>query len=137
MTQEERRHLRDHLAEREQILQGGIVDAQFGMIIMNELSPDQIQVLQSNPARRAALPEVLLVRRELLNESDGEEPELPLLQLDRAGRSAFIDAIDSVRMSPRGEVSAELDAAGGRLELHLTRAPRGNEQRSSPLSSST
>ena len=127
VTQEERRHLRDHLAEREQILQGGIVDAQFGMIIMNEVSPDQIQVLQSNRLAARLLPEVPFVRRELLNESDGEEPELPLLQLDTAGHSAFIDAIDSVRMSPRGEVSAELDAAGGRhLELHLTRAPRGN-----------
>ncbi|NKX92065.1 hypothetical protein HF995_02045 [Sanguibacter hominis ATCC BAA-789] len=127
VTQEERRHLRDHLAEREQILQGGIVDAQFGLIIMNEISPDQIQVLQSNRLAARLLPEVPFVRRDLLHEADGEEPELPLLPLDAAGGSAFIDAIDSVRMSPRGEVYAELAAAGGRhLELHLTRAPRGN-----------
>lgn len=126
VLQEERRHLRDRLVEREQMLHGGIVDAQFGMIIMNELAPDVVQVVQSNRlAARLLAPDVPFVPRDVVADEDGGA-ELPLLPV-RPERSALLRAIEAVRSSPRGEIYDELDGAGGKhVELHLTRVPRGD-----------
>ena len=124
-TQEERRQLRERLAERDQMLHGGIVDAQFGMVIMNEVGPDVIQVVQSN-RRAARLLGLPFVERDAADDDEGAD--LPLLPVDRDQEpSALLRAIDTVRASPRGEIYDEFDVVGGRhVELHLTRVPRGN-----------
>lgn len=128
-AQEERRNLRDRLAEREQMLQGGIVDAQFGLVIMNEVRPGVVQIVQSNRrAARLLAPEVPFVPRTPdVDELDDDQLPLLVVASDVSARTPFANAIDAVRTAPRGEVYDEFDVEGGRhVELHLTRVTRGN-----------
>ena len=118
----EQRHLAVQVTEREQLLRGGILDAQVGLVIMHEDGAGATWIVQSNPKAVELLgPTVPLVQSEPDDEGvplkiDGERPA-----------TAFLEAIERTREALGGEWSSEFSTGGedGRqVQLNVTRVPR-------------
>ena len=121
----EQAYLADRLAEREQLLRGGILDAQIGLVIMRETSDNTVQVVQSNMRAVALLaPSIPLIGPDDDLDAEGER----VIQLATDGTpNPFVTAILSARSAPNGEWYDEFTVGDNNLrqvELFITRVPQ-------------
>ncbi|GHG45163.1 two-component sensor histidine kinase [Flavimobilis marinus] len=121
---DERQVIAARLAEREQVLRGGLIDAQIGLVIMHEVSPTEIRVVEANV--RAA--ELLAGEVPAISDDPSAEvldEDLPLLEIPDPP-TPFVAALVAARLSPLGEWYDEFETPDQRqVELFLTRVPRG------------
>lgn len=121
---DERQAIAARLAEREQVLRGGLIEAQIGLVIMHDVSSREIRIVEANA--RAA--ELLAGEVPITTDDPSVEvldEDLPRLEVSLPP-SPFVAALSAARLSPLGEWYDQFETRDGRqVELFLTRVVRG------------
>lgn len=122
VARDERVAMAIRLAKRDQVLRGGLIDAQVGFVVLEEVGPQDLRVVEANVRAAEMLAgEVNVTRDEAQDVSD--ENTRRALVLDE--ESPFVRAVLATLASPVGEWFDEIDIAGFRRgEVFLTRVER-------------
>lgn len=119
LARDERLAMTQRLAKRDQVLRGGLIDAQVGLVVLAQLGPRDLRVVEANVRAAEMLAgEVDVTTDDAVDEAD-ESLRAPLV-LDED--SPFVRAVLATLVSPLGEWFDEIDVAGfRRAEVFLTR----------------
>lgn len=112
------------LAKRDQVLRGGLIDAQVGFVVLEHVGPRDLRVVEANVRAAEMLAgEVVVTTDDAVDATD--EAERRPLELDES--SPFVRAVLATLDSPLGEWFDEIDVAGfRRAEVFLTRVERSS-----------
>lgn len=119
LARDERVAMTQRLAKRDQVVRGGLIDAQVGLVVLAHAGPRDLRVVEANVRAAEMLAgEVVVTSDDALDETD--EAHRERLVLDEG--SPFVRAVLATLDSPLGEWFDEIDVAGfRRAEVFLTR----------------
>lgn len=124
LARDERVAVTMRLAKRDQVLRGGLIDAQVGFVVLEHVGPRDLRVVEANVRAAEMLAgEVVVTTDDAVDATD--EAERRPLELDES--SPFVRAVLATLDSPLGEWFDEIDVAGfRRAEVFLTRVERSS-----------
>lgn len=124
VARDERVAVTMRLAKRDQVLRGGLIDAQVGLVVLEQVGPRDLRVVEANVRAAEMLAgEVVVTTDDAVDATD--EAERRPLELDES--SPFARAVLATLDSPLGEWFDEIDVAGfRRAEVFLTRVERSS-----------
>ncbi|MGP7961192.1 ATP-binding protein [Sanguibacter sp. A247] len=122
VARDERVAMTMRLAKRDQVLRGGLIDAQVGFVVLEQVGPRDLRVVEANVRAAEMLAGEVVVTRDDAQDVRDESRRRQLL-LDEG--SPFVRAVLATLDSPVGEWFDEIDIAGFRRgEVFLTRVER-------------